>query len=262
MIDLDTSTLPEREPNGFPLHVAFGPALAAKQAYDPAPPLGATRVRYRNDTADLHYCARSKILIIAICGSNDARDWTGNLRAFRIPLDTGSGRTGLRVHQGFYEASLGLSNAIFRAAGDLLDYDFPRKVIWASHSRGAGISPHCMMQVGFPGFPTTEAYLFGMPRTGNRAWAAEFDAAFPNVWRVVLRGDIVSRVLRPWTGYWHVGRFAYIDRRNRMHTAATGYPNIWLDRAWDALNDLGRPGLAAVKSHSMADYLTALGAAR
>lgn len=261
MIDLQTSALPERDPNGFPLHAAIGPALAARQAYDPAPPRGATRVRYKNDTADLHWCPHTKILIVAICGSNDHRDWTGNLRAFRTPLITGSGRSGIMAHQGFFEASLGLSNSIFRAAGDIMEYEFPRKVIWAGHSRGAGIAPHCMMQLSFPGFPQTEAFFFGMPRTGNRQFALEFDQAFPRTWRIVLRGDLVSRALRPWMGYWHLGQFVYISRKGRLHTAATGYPNIFLDRAWDALNDIGRPGLASVKAHSMADYVDAIGSA-
>lgn len=259
MIDLDP--LPPADPRGFPLHAALAAAAACKAAYAPVPHSNTTRVLYRNDSADLTWCGHAKHLIIAVRGSDDRADWWSNLDASHIPLITGSGNTGLRVHRGFYESSLGLARNIFNAAAQITDRDFPRKVTLTGHSRGAGIVPHVAMQLGFPGFPCVQSFLFGAPRTGNRAWAAEYDAAFPDTWRVVNCGDLVTRLPRPWMSYWHVGRFAYIDRRRKVHTAATGYPRITADRLFASLNDIGRPGVASIRAHYIDAYMAALGAA-
>lgn len=259
MVDLDP--IVSADPGAFPVHAALAAAAACKAAYAAEPHSNAVRVRYRSDSADLTWCGHAKHLIIAIRGSDDRQDWHSNFDASHTAYVSGSGRAGMRVHKGFFESSLGLARNIFNAAAAVTDRDFPRKITITGHSRGAGIAPHVALQIGFPGFPSVQSFLFGAPRTGNRQWAAEYDAAFPGTWLVVNCGDLVTRLPRPWMGYWHVGKFAYLDRKHRVHTAATGYPRITADRLFASLNDIGRPGLASVRTHFIDAYMDALGVA-
>jgi hypothetical protein len=255
MNDPGTHPVPERAPAAFPLHAALAAAAAVHAAYDRVPHHFTRRVHTKIDSADLIWCAAARHLIIAIPGSNQLADWFNNLRADLAPWLLPS-----RVHRGFARAADDLCRQIVPVLPDITRLDFPLRVTFAGHSRGAALAALAAIHIMpfIPGQPDCQVFLFGAPRIGNRQFARFYDAARPDTWRIVNRGDIVTRALRPWLGYRHIGRFVYLSRRHSIHTAATGYPRLFLDRAFDALDHVGKPGLAALSAHAMHRYLQAL----
>jgi hypothetical protein len=89
----------------------------------------------------------------------------------------------------------------------------PRPLVFTGHSLGAALTvlaaERAFDESGKPGGDATLApvlvYVYGMPRTGNGAWAGAYDQKLgAKTFRFVHASDIVSRV--PNLGFQHVGR--------------------------------------------------------
>lgn len=269
MIDLSPSiTL---GPAGvFRLGPAIAAALGSQHAYDEHP-LGTItqRVEAHPDTADLAWRADLHKLTIFIRGSDGFADWVGkygNLRIRRDSLAVGDDVPGARVHSAWRISERNLRAMICEAIRllPMRDKDRVIEVDIGGHSRGAVLSAllafHLVTALSARGISAKigNVHLFGCPRIGNAEWAAAYNRAVPNTWRVVNVCDLVPMTPPVWHGWRHVGRLVYIARDNTLREGSGAYAFSLWDRLFAALNDLGRPGLKLKRAHHVTEYVDAL----
>ena len=70
--------------------------------------------------------------------------------------------------------------------------------IWAGHSLGGALATlaaydiaHLLLEDG--NRPIQQVYTFGAPRTGNHAFAEDFQASVPDCWHVINGGFFTQR---------------------------------------------------------------------
>ena len=102
--------------------------------------------------------------------------------------------------------------------------------------------------------PVTGIYTYGQPRVGNQKFKENFEAALgQRMYRFVNNNDIVTQV--PTFFYKHVGIEKYLTASGALEN---GDEISAQDRAQDRnagrMQDLGKPGLAAIKNHAMGNW--------
>ena len=161
-------------------------------------------------------------------GSDADRDWWTNLdfavwsgvtdavledRHLDYPDIYGTSDSGVKMHSGFTNAYLAVRSDIHTVVGQ------SNKTHWimTGHSLGGALAKLCAVDLQFnfsPGI-SVEAYMFGAPRVGNKAFVESYNRRVPRSWRFVNGNDVVSGLPRNWQGYRHV------DTRIRLGTRLT-----------------------------------------
>lgn len=132
----------------------------------------------------------------------DVRMVRPGLREFSI------GRPGLKIHQGFHEATMALWQGGLREA--VREYMFrvestdgsasrpylPYRIVISGHSLGAAEAAVCAAFIYEEFRLHAVGYTFGQPQVGNRAWRAAFEQTFPFWYRMIHSNDIVCRIPR------------------------------------------------------------------
>lgn len=100
------------------------------------------------------------------------------------------------VHSGYLDVWSSLHPCIIKklhAIGCSAEAGSPLRV--TGHSLGAGVSAIAMMFLDRMGWNITESYNFGMPRTGDHAFAANFTATFAGkFWRLTHHKDPIVQL--------------------------------------------------------------------
>jgi len=126
------------------------------------------------------------------------------------------------------------------------------------HSLGAALATLAVAKLRVEDRPVHGLYTFGQPRTGDRAFAREFNADFKSqTFRHVNNNDVVTRVPPRTFQYSHVGTLRYFDVNGDIHEDI-GWWNRFLDRVRGRLEDLGDLGTDGLKDHDMARYMKGL----
>lgn len=158
------------------------------------------------------YNALNSTIILAFRGSSNIPNWIVD---FAFPLSHFDGLpSDVKVHWGFYQAFSRLKMQSRAAVARIIEGDCPNctAIISTGHSLGAALAGLFILDLALvynhtrqPSSITTGCITFGMPRTGNRAWAHAFNQFVGYNFRVVHYKDIVPH-LPPLTpeGFWHV----------------------------------------------------------
>ena len=175
----------------------------ALKAYDPENQAGAEVIDDRVTGVQCFIRRRGDTLTVAFRGSDSKKDWQTNL-AFGLQPVPWEVSSGSRVHRGFAEA---YRMPQIRLRIQSLILPGVRRVTVCGHSLGAALAVLCAADVK-KNYPTVsvEAYLFGCPRVGNRAFCREYDRAVSHTLRVENGNDIVTKLPLRIMGYRHVGK--------------------------------------------------------
>lgn len=130
------------------------------------------------------------------------------------------------------------------------------KSLWfTGHSLGAGLATLAVGRLVDQGQPVDGLYTFGQPRTGDKAFARDFNFEFkPYAFRFVNNNDIVTRVPPRSFGYRHIGTLRYFDEKGCCHEDISRW-NRFLDRIHGRIEDILEWGTDGTKDHGMDDYL-------
>ncbi len=130
---------------------------------------------------------------MAFRGTSSKRNWMADLNFIEVNYN---GSVGVLVHHGFYNAWMGLRR---EALGYVKQAQQAcptcRRLICTGHSLGAAISGIAAVDFAleFAPFPVLMSN-FGMPRTGNQAFAALAARVLADSQRMVHMHDIVPHV--------------------------------------------------------------------
>ena len=127
------------------------------------------------------------------------QDW---LADGKIGLCTGSELAG-KVHQGFLEALDHLWPDLDQLLTPEVQADLRSgtPLYVTGHSKGAAVAQLAAYRLARKGMSSAAVHTFAGPRPGDAAFAAAFDATFPNALRFEYRDDLVPHV-PPATGAW------------------------------------------------------------
>ncbi len=167
------------------------------------------------------------------------------------------GGVGGRVHEGFQIAL----NYVWQDLYKLILANRDKRSLWLTgHSLGAGLA--CLATaklVQEKDQPVNGLYTFGMPRTGDREFAKNFNATFGDkTFRFVNNNDIVARTPFRSMGYSHVGQFKYFDENGRLRDDMNWWEKL-LDRVHGRIDDLFELGTDGIKDHSIQEYVDRVG---
>lgn len=92
----------------------------------------------------------------------------------------------------------------------------PWRVYLTGHSLGGALATLAAFDAAATEFASGSVegltlYTFGSPRVGNGAFAAAFDRAVPDAWRVTNANDVIARIPRA-IGYRHIGHAVGLKR--------------------------------------------------
>ena len=134
----------------------------------------------------------------------------------------------IKIHRGFLSAYLseGIAKRIHSYITDEI-----KEIFICGHSYGGALSLICAYELNcyFPHI-NFHTIVFGCPRTGNRAFAQNFNKLLPDTVRIENGNDIITKLPPPVFGYRHVGRVIHI-----------GSPKI--------------PGIYSITDHSVGKYI-------
>lgn len=119
-----------------------------------------------------------------------------------------------RLHHGFVEAYLGLSDKLIAKLSDLV-FSVKKPIYLTGHSLGGALATICSIDIVLS-LGVTDVYVctFGSPRCGNLFWAQMYDNLVPIHWRVALRSDVITAL--PRMAYSHVGKRVALSTRGDM----------------------------------------------
>jgi len=122
---------------------------------------------------------------------------------------------GCSVHEGFLRVWMGLYPCVLMKLRSI-GCTKSTPLFVTGHSLGAGVSSIGMMFLQRQGWNIAGSYNFGMPRTGDDVFAANFTTTFAGkFWRVTHHKDIIVQVPPPmWNFSWayvHTGLEAFYD---------------------------------------------------
>jgi len=181
----------------------------------------ATVLKDTNAQAALAWSDR--IITVSICGSNDIRDWTGNLLSWvkvrwKANSSTTAYYTGLggKIGYGFRNNANRICPHVLSHVRALLT-EYPEAAVYITgHSLGASIAPLVALYLRDYSvtIPVT-VVMIEAPRVGNEAFAQHYAMSNIPTWSVVnaTNGvpDIVTRVPKRSWGFRHVGRRVILD---------------------------------------------------
>lgn len=158
-------------------------------------------------------------------------------------------QTGVRLHQGFLEASI----PIFKKLKSTLNKDYD--VITTGHSLGGAVAVILAMQLKSDGFKVVDVVTFGQPKVTNIEGANKFKDL--NVIRIVQPKDLVPIVppvdpldIRSLDIYWHLGS-EFVLMENNEYALLEGVSSML--RSGDFITT--KPNEENLESHKMTKYL-------
>ncbi len=116
----------------------------------------------------------------------------------------------VRMHSGFVRAYLSVRETIH----DYVNNSGANQYQVTGHSLGGAIAKLCALDLQYNFSPklSVEAYSFGAPRVGNKAFTKSYNRRVPDTWRVVNGWDAVVGLPAPWQGYRHVETPVKLER--------------------------------------------------
>jgi hypothetical protein len=182
------------------------------------------------DTSVARHRDKGERIVVAFRGtdnmSNAVQDLSYAKTEFREMASTTLFETataaiiGPRVHGGFNEVWGTLRERVMGSVQQLWIAEPSSQVTVTGHSLGGAVAVMCAYAISKRGLeegfehPSPTVYTFGMPRTGNDAFAQEYMKKLPNTFRVVNESDAVSRLSI--VGGTHVGVEVCIDRHGNL----------------------------------------------
>lgn len=192
---------------------------------------------------------RGSYLAVVFRSTDNGANWLSNFNISKAEHGDETTRIPGRIHKGFYGTATGFLAFIHHALESFQAKrpGRPVPVYFSGHSRGGPLTSIAALLLGTA--YTLGTYTYGAPRWCDKVMAREYDMRLGRcTFKHVNNNDIVPHS-PPWRlGWQHVGRLNYIDRRGEVHRDVHPLP-FW-DRFMGRLEDLGRPGLDAIKDHS------------
>lgn len=196
--------------------------------------------------------ARDDLIVVAYRGTQEREDVLADAKLKMVP-----GKGGGHVHRGFKAALEAVSADMAAALRSFRDKNQP--VFVTGHSLGAALAGLAVGASRTEGVEIAGLYTFGMPRIGNKHFAAKFQQAFgKQTFRLVNNNDIVTRVPPRRFGYEHVGVVKYFDSHGELLSGQKPW-KAFLSRLKGQLEgrlgDFLKPGTDGIKDHSMKKYV-------
>ena len=161
-------------------------------------------------------------------------------------------QTGIRLHQGFLEASI----PIFQKLKNTLNKEY--EIITTGHSLGGAVAVILAMQLHSDNFKVSNVVTFGQPKVTNIEGATKFKDL--SVVRIVQPKDLVPIVppmdpldIQNLDIYWHFGK-EYILMENNEYAELEGVSSML--RSVDFITTV--PNQENLENHKMTEYLALL----
>ncbi len=195
-------------------------------------------------------CADEHKLIIAVRGTDGLADAMTDINVDLV------GGVGGKVHEGFNTSAARLWKTILTH----VRHRGKRSLFLTGHSLGAGIATILTARlVQEKDEPVNGLYVYGMPRSGNRKFARNFNNSFGDkTFRFVNNNDVVTRTPFRSMGYSHVGQFIYFDEYGQVRSDIGWWQKL-LDRVTGRFHDLFERGTDGIKDHAVAEYVERTG---
>lgn len=200
-----------------------------------------------------------EMILVAFRGTepNKIRDWMTDADIKKV-----SGKGGGHVHRGFKAAlelvSEDMANAVrkFRKQG--------QPVFVTGHSLGAALAGLAVAASQTEGIDIAGLYTYGMPRIGNKFFAAKFKKNHgKRAFRVVNNNDIVTRLPPRALKYKHIGQIKYLTSKGKLESGSTPWRNFLKrvkGQVKGRLDDFLKPGTDGLKDHGKGRYVRILAA--
>jgi triacylglycerol lipase len=159
---------------------------------------------------------------------------------------------GGRIHDGFNTSAARLWKFVMQAVRNR-----GNRSLWITgHSLGAGIAAVITARlIQQKDEPVNGLYVYGMPRTGDREFAKNFNGTFGGqTFRFVNNNDIVTRTPFRSMGFAHVGSLVYFDEHGNLRYDLGWWEKL-MDRISGRWNDLFESGTDGIKDHSVDMYV-------
>lgn len=178
---------------------------------------------------------------VVIRGTSSIADWGTNLNIAFSNSPWG------KVHTGFYTDALSIKNEIDRQLKVIpIDY----QIVYTGHSQGAAVATQLFLMditensICIPiesprSCSVNTAKIVGIMR-GER------------IWPVIHNNDIVVRAPPACAGYGHISKTntQYINRKGKVSDKLPWFRK-WYDSLMGYIDDVGKPGLDAIKDHDL-----------
>jgi pimeloyl-ACP methyl ester carboxylesterase len=208
-------------------------------------------------------------LVVVPRGSDDARDWLGNVQACLVPCPKQFGDG--HIHAGFLRQLERVPPALYGILRDAMHALGERPVHVLGHSLGGGLAPAIAFRLLAEGIRIAGVHLFGAPRLGDAAFAATYNRhGLGAVTRRFVRcqggeADLVTRVPLSSAGYCHLGQVRLLEQVDSAWRLVAG-EDAW--QSYRARHPVSRLRALRVvsrlrrgaRAHSAAGYAEALAA--
>lgn len=206
---------------------------------------------YSTSSGTQAFLARRKddaFSVLCFRGTDQARDWKGNLEIPRVEVGK------VKVHEGFWELFGSIRGKLIPDLNKLAGIP----VYLTGHSLGgalATLSAYFLpREAALSAVRFRACYTVGAPRAGNRTFARLMRTP---VHRVVRYGDVVPEIPLG-VRYKHAGQLYYFDRKGKVQSSIPWYRRS-RKLVSAAVRDFGKTGLSAVKAHDHQAYAVQLG---
>lgn len=144
---------------------------------------------------------RNETVSITFRGTDSRINWLNDFCFAKAVIPYDNENTDIRVHAGFLRT--------YKSVRDKIHALIPPgacRVTVTGHSLGAALAVLCAVDIQY-NFPhkDVEAYVFGCPRVGNKAFAKSYNERVFKTLRVTNGNDIVAKVPPVLFGFRHVG---------------------------------------------------------
>jgi len=200
-------------------------------------------------------CANKELILLAFRGTKSIRDWITDAKAAFV-----SWRTFGKVHKGFHKALNYVWDDVITC---IQDFHTNGQSVWLTgHSLGGALATLAFPQIVGLHMDVRGMYTFGQPRTGNKTFAARFDAKHRyRSFRVVNNEDLVTRIPPRLMTYRHIGRIYYFDDKGVLHRGIEWWRvvlNRWASvnrRATARYDELREQNPNGVADHFLENYI-------
>lgn len=183
--------------------------------------------------------ASSQSAVIVFRGTSKGKDWGTNFNMKQMskfvadsgelvyPEIYGEPSDSVKIHCGFVTAYLSVRARIH----SYVNNSSAKHYRIVGHSLGGALAQLCAVDLQYNfalntgvqarnNIAVVEAYTFGAPKVGNKAFTASYNQRVPRTWRVVNGWDAVSQ-LPPWHSYHHADRVVKLKRRFTLRMLST-----------------------------------------
>lgn len=179
------------------------PRMYYRLFYDnKVPPNQHLTLWYKFGYEELVITVDGNTMYVAICGSDDIKDWALNF--FFIKQHIGEG---VRVHKGFYQS---YKNLEFPIMGQIAIHS-PKRIVFLGHSRGGAVCQLCACLLPLPKGIKVECINSGSPRIGNKKFRDMMNKRVPNHKRLAIKSDMVTHV--PKINFYHAGELVELPKQ-------------------------------------------------